>query len=72
MSVPIDVRQVRVNPNTVDLMGGESSMMGGMEPETISGDGVRRYDMNIELRGSIALAQKPDGTAVGLDTEPQE
>ena len=72
MSVPIDVRQVRVNPNTMDLMGGEDSMMSGMEPGAVSEDGVRRYDMDIELRGSIALAQKPNGTAVGLDNEAQE
>ena len=38
----------------------------------MSEDGVRRYDMDVELRGSIALAQKPDATVLGLDTESQE
>ncbi len=71
MSVPIDVRQIRINPDALNLMGyeGEMDSMGsGAIPE----DGVRRYDMDIELRGSIALAQKPDGAVVGLDTEQRE
>lgn len=72
MSVPIDVRQVRVNPGSTDSMYGEAMMMGGMEPDSMSTDGVRRYDFNVELRGSIAIAQKPSRTALGLETEAQE
>ena len=72
MSVPIDVRQVRVNPGSTDSMYGEDMMMGGMEPDSMSTDGVRRYDFNVELRGSIAIAQKPSRTALGLETEAQE
>ena len=76
MSVPIDVRQVRVNPGSTDSMYGdmygEDMMMGGMEPDSMSTDGVRRYDFNVELRGSIAIAQKPSRTDLGLETEAQE
>ena len=71
MSVPIDVRQVRINPDTTDSMGVEGAMMGGMGPGQNSEDGVRRYDLDVELRGSIALTQRPDGTVLGLETEPQ-
>ena len=76
MSVPIDVRQVRVNPGSTDSMYGdmygEDMMMGGMETDSMSTDGVRRYDFNVELRGSIAIAQKPSRTDLGLETEAQE
>ena len=78
MSVPIDVRQVRVNPGSADSMYGDEGMYGGgemmsgMGPDAMSTDGVRSYDFNVELRGTIALAQKPDATVLGLDTESQE
>lgn len=71
MSVPIDVRQVRINPDTMDYLGGEGEMMGSMGLGQDSEDGVRRYDLDIELRGSIALSQRPNGTALGLETDPQ-
>jgi hypothetical protein len=71
MSVPIDVRQVRINPDATDLMGDEGGMMGGMASGQGSTDGVRRYDLDVELRGSIALSQRPDAKALGLETEPQ-
>ena len=77
MLVPIDVRQVRVNPGSADSMYGEEGMnggemMSGMGSDAMSTDGVRRYDFNVELRGAIALAQKPDATVLGLNTESQE
>ena len=78
MSVPIDVRQVRVNPGSADSTYGEEGMYGGgemmsgMGSDAMSTDGVRRYDFNVELRGAIALAQKPDASVLGLDTESQE
>ena len=78
MSVPIDVRQVRVNPGSADSMYGEEGvygggeMMSGMGSDAMSTDGVRRYDFNVELRGAIALAQKPDALVLGLNTESQE
>jgi hypothetical protein len=46
-------------------------MMGSMGLGQDSEDGVRRYDLDIELRGSIALSQRPDGTALGLETDSQ-
>ena len=77
MLVPIDVRQVSVNPGSADSMYGEEGMnggemMSGMGSDAMSTDGVRRYDFNVELRGAIALAQKPDASVLGLDTESQE
>ena len=66
MSVPIDVRQVRINPDAMDSMSGDERMMSGQD----STDGVRRYDLDVELRGSIALSQRPDGKALGLETDP--
>ena len=77
MSVPIDVRQVRVNPGSADSMYGDEGMYGGgmmdgMGFDSMSTDGVRRYDFNVELRGSIAIAQKPSRTDLGLETEAQE
>jgi hypothetical protein len=77
MLVPIDVRQVRVNPGSADSMYGEEGMnggemMSGMGSDAMSTDSVRRYDFNVELRGAIALAQKPDATVLGLNTESQE
>ena len=72
MPVPIDVRQVRVNPGSADSMYGGGEMMSGMGSDEMSADGVRRYDFNVELRGAIALAQKPDALVLGLNTESQE
>jgi hypothetical protein len=53
-------------------MYGGGEMMSGMGSDAMSTDGVRRYDFNVELRGAIALAQKPDASVLGLDTESQE
>ena len=71
MPVPIDVRQVRINPDAMDSMSGDERMMGGMMSGQDSTDGVRRYDLDVELRGSIALSQRPDGKTLGLETDPQ-
>ena len=56
MSVPIDVRQVRVNPEYrrpipwVVRKASYGDESGGMElGNNLWTDGVRRYDMNIEL-----------------------
>ena len=47
-------------------MGGEGENDGrdGAQDKILT-DGVRRYDLDVELRGSIALSQRPDGTASG-------
>ena len=71
MPVPIDVRQVRINPDAMDSMSGAEGMMGGMMSGQDSTDGVRRYDLDVELRGSIALSQRPNGKTLGLETDPQ-
>ena len=68
MSVPIDVRQVRVNPGSTDSMYGEDMMMMGWiwSPIRCQTDGVRRYDFNVELRGSIAISTKAQQNRFGL------
>lgn len=66
--VPIDVRQVRINPGAT---GGGAEINRPMMPQTGrdgSGDGgVRRYDFTVELRGMIALANPPDPAILGID-----
>jgi hypothetical protein len=55
----------------MDSMSGDRGMMGSMMSGQDSTDGVRRYDFDVELRGSIALSQKPDGKSLGLEIDPQ-
>ncbi len=66
--VPIDVRQVRINPGAT---GGGAEINRPMIPQPGrdgSGDGgVRRYDFTVELRGMIALANPPDPAILGID-----
>lgn len=66
--VPIDVRQVRINPGAT---GGGAEINRPMMPQPGrdgSGDGgVRRYDFTVELRGMIALANPPDPAILGID-----
>jgi len=69
--LPIDVRQVRINPGSAATRGGGSGRAG--QP----GDpGVpRRYDVVVELRGSVALATPPGSspaTAAPDATPPAE
>lgn len=102
--IPIDVRQIRINPGAAGQlsadggMGGMSGMggMGGMSgmsgmgamPGMMSGGfgdtggfggsgmgtaGLRRHDVRLELRGTVALATKPGdpvtiAPAAGTDT----
>lgn len=75
-SVPIDVRQVRINPNSSSGMAGmdQPIMAGRMMGNPLSGPGdrnpngtsVRRYDLTVELRGMIALATRPNPEFLGL------
>ncbi len=76
--IPIDVRQVRINPQDGGVMGmggmggGRFGFPGsdGMMPDSLGGSGgLRRYDVLVELRGSIALVNPPDPTYLGLDPE---
>lgn len=65
--VPIDVRQVRVNPGAGGGRpgaGGPGSFEGvGGNPGDSSG-GRRPYDVTVELRGTMALATPPDRKAL--------
>lgn len=79
--IPIDVRQVRINPQEGGVLGmggmggGRSGFPGadGMMPDSMSGSGgLRRYDVLVELRGSIALVNPPDPTYLGLDPGADE
>ena len=61
-NLPIDVREVRINPGA-----GGGAVSGG--PAAAGGDAVptqpRRYDVRVELRGTVALATPPDQAALG-------
>lgn len=71
-AIPVDVRQVRVNP------GGARSMptdTGGRGPAGADGGaaaGRRPFDVTVELRGSIALAAQPDRKAILGDAAVDE
>ncbi|MGB8853259.1 MAG: hypothetical protein WCC69_06825 [Pirellulales bacterium] len=61
-NLPVDVREVRINPGA-----GGGAMSGGAAP---AGGGAvptqsRRYDVRVELRGTVALATPPDQAALG-------
>jgi len=80
--IPIDVRQVRINPSSTGLgggtMSGMSSGMMSMSAAGSSGSGAgggagisgiagRFNDVVLELRGTIGLATPPDPKTVGLE-----
>jgi len=50
-AVPIDVRQVRINP---------SQQAGGL-----GSGGIRPFDVTVELRGTVGLSPPPDKNAIG-------
>ena len=58
-SLPIDVREVRINPG----VGGGPGATAGSQP-------ARRYDIRVEIRGTVALATAPDKAAVGAAAAP--
>jgi hypothetical protein len=65
--VPIDVRQVRINASGgATGGGGRRGFEGGEDRAPASGPAdlalPRRYDMVVELRGSVALATPPEST----------
>lgn len=68
--VPIDVRQLRINPDG-GMLGNDE--FGGSMPSprsaSLGGEGAstRKYDLDVELRGTIALATRPDPEYLGLD-----
>jgi hypothetical protein len=76
--VPIDVRQVRINPS--QQSGGGGGRPGGGEfaapsPASPSNDAAgatgRPYDVFVELRGTVGLAPVPDPKTIsGGDAAP--
>jgi hypothetical protein len=63
-TIPIDVRQVRMNPSASGQVG--ASFM----PERGDGGPVgvgRFYDVTLELRGTVGLATPPNEITVGLE-----
>jgi hypothetical protein len=61
-AVPIDVRQVRINPS--QQAGGLGGGAGAMSAPTDNG-GLRPFDVTVELRGTVGLAPPPDKNAIG-------
>jgi len=62
-AVPIDVRQVRINPTGRLGGGGDPLAVGtGLGGEPVGGEDRRRrpHDVTLELRGTVALATEPD------------
>jgi hypothetical protein len=57
--VPIDVRQVRINPG---VGGGPEGRGGGSA--AVAGGGYRPNDVILELRGTVAVANPPDETVL--------
>ncbi|MCE9630728.1 MAG: hypothetical protein K8S94_08470 [Planctomycetia bacterium] len=58
--IPIDVRQVRINPGT---MSGQ--MQSSPQPSDAMANGERPFDIALELRGTVGLAPRPDRKAIG-------
>jgi hypothetical protein len=65
-AVPLDVREMRINPGTSAASGGFSG--GGQAAQTTSGG--RPNDVVVELRGTVALATPPSRKR--LELEPVE
>lgn len=76
--VPVDVRQVRINPASQPGAGGgagfgmqSGSPVRGMPEMSGGGDqGKRPYDVLVELRGTVGLAATPDAGAIGGGEQP--
>jgi hypothetical protein len=66
-AVPIDVRQVRINPS--QQVGGLGGGAGAMPAPTDNG-GLRPFDVTVELRGTVGLAPPPDKNAIGGGSAP--
>ena len=58
--VPIDVREVRINP-------GADSKMAAAGQQPAAGQDKRPHDVSVELRGTVGLATPPSAAAVGLE-----
>jgi hypothetical protein len=64
-AIPIDVRQVRVNPQT-----GAGGLPGGefrSEGMVATAGSARPNDVTVELRGTVGLATQPDPAKIGFE-----
>lgn len=62
-AIPIDVRQVRINPGS--STGGPQGMPGPSSPAASpTASGERPFDVLVELRGTVGLATPPDEAAI--------
>lgn len=71
-SIPIDVRQVRINPDRKTGGPGFDSPAGlarpaGGQPGTVVVDRPRLHDIRVEIRGTVGLATPPNPQALGLE-----
>ena len=73
-SIPVDVRQVRINASTGKASGQPAAPAGADPGNAMPGStGTGRlHDVNLELRGTIGLATKPNEKTVGLETGEAE
>ena len=62
--LPIDVREVRINPGA----GGVGQPTG--QPGPGGPSQARRYDVRVEVRGTVALATRPEKAAIGAAAAP--
>jgi len=69
--VPIDVRQVRINPGAGGAAGATAGPEGRPGGPGVSGGSLRPNDVVLEIRGTVALATPPN-EAVLLGTAPAE
>lgn len=65
-AVPIDVREVRINPGSA--AGGDAAGSAG-GPRAADAKTGRTNDVDVELRGTVGLATPPSPAAIGI--EPQ-
>jgi hypothetical protein len=70
-TLPIDVRQLRINaaggPGGAAAAGMSGAVLGAGAVPGGDGTGSRLYDVTLELRGSVGLATEPNEEAVGLE-----
>ena len=63
-SIPIDVRQLRINAEAAGSVGGQPGADAGA---SATGSGGRFYDVKLELRGTVGLATLPNNKTVELE-----
>jgi len=72
--IPIDVRQVRINPGSGSGSMGFEERPGRQMPQPAAGelggpagDRARLHDIDVELRGTIAMATPPNPKIIGIE-----